>query len=1275
MLRRLSSSLHALRHQLHQGKLGTHIGLVKLSSCDRPNVFAETTFADFPLDERLRRGLEAALGKSYVTPVQHEVFSRHLTDKEQSARQADLLLQAPTGTGKTIAFLLPALQRLLLLEDARRAGKSVPEGVLTLVVAPTRELVLQSAKIASRLLQFSGGQVRSSFVAGSFSLEEDISRLREDMPQLLFATPWRLAHGVAQAEALRGACGDMPQHGAPLVELKMMSGDSLCLELGATALIQDLKSEVFRLRGIPPDCQRILQGSQALSDLSEVQDVCTPGSEPLSLVVCLDHILQNLETDSILITIRSLDLLSRLLPAGSLEVFRSYLTHSHEDVRRTAMRALLRSLPAEETTPLILQGIKDQSGEVRQDAMEALRTTASTALLSTQAEHAEHALRAALDGCMDVLVPVRIAAVRALQALVVPGVNSQCIAGLQARVGDANSLVREEALDALRQLESENMIAPGSVAEALEKLELECKEWDTWLWALRAEKKLSLQERAWKILDRLSDSGAERAQKAEVEAVEEVPFEGIAVESKCDLMVMLCDALREALLEGLQGGSELFEKTFSCIAAAFGDSSARVRGKAAEVLLVCCKSCRHEALALLTKGLGDASLGVRERVAELLSELLSADALQEAEGRAVLEALKDLLSEPSEQADSARKVSRAISVLAVLERLGPSLGAFAKEGLQLAVSLLEDPAPDVRGAALVAISTLDTVGTVSAKAVQASFCDPDAAVRSVAWALRETLHSSGDNIDVDAFVSGLGGGSVDSRCLRDFLQEARPTWSERELSAVLMKLQEVGVTSIAELEQSLPRMNTLLSTAGLRCFSRETLSLLRCHLVEKGDDARHLQTTPHFVNALQSVDLLVLDEADRLLDPSFVYKVDYLIRCLPTPRPRMVLCSATFSEPLRKFAIRSLRANLEVIRLGSKEPSPGEANAEVAEVAAPVQQVLVRYKAEEFLTTLHATLEHEMGQEGQMRRVLVVFPTVRWLQFFYVLLKHRAHMSGLFALHRSLSDDRRRARALRFSRGAPASRGALFATDLASRGMDFDVHAVIQVGPPSDREQYVHRAGRTGRLASQGRSVLLLNPVELTVLKELGTFEEEQVQASVSSHQALSSMHGWWEDASLSASGHLFFASAIAFYLNESQRLRARAVDVVQTVAALLQSTGLPQDYGLPAIPRGLAARLREKDELVAVRTETVRERWDVLSALGPGTMRKTATNTTEKAGTAAAESEASQWVIEGKNRNRIRLRETVSSQHRALPVWMKVVRFWYVPCQPWQIEAELENE
>eukprot|EP00434_Breviolum_minutum_P042647 symbB.v1.2.037973.t1/scaffold5765.1/size23854/1 len=310
----------------------------------------------------------------------------------------------------------------------------------------------------------------------------------------------------------------------------------------------------------------------------------------------------------------------------------------------------------------------------------------------------------------------------------------------------------------------------------------------------------------------------------------------------------------------------------------------------------------------------------------------------------------------------------------------------------------------------------------------------------------------------------------------------------------------------------------------------------------------------------------------------------------------MILCSATFSEHIQKFALRSLRANLEVI-------STTVVTASKAEVAKPVDQVLVRYDPAQFLSVLHALLVKEMlAAEGESKRLLVIFPTVRWLQFFYVLLKHRANMPHLLALHRSLSDDRRRNRALQFSKGATAV-GALFATDLAARGMDFDVHTVIQVGFPEDREQYVHRAGRTGRLESSGRSILLLNPLEEIILKELDGLHlhrEEFVEEDLSFPETANSIHGWWEDSSISASAHLFFASATAFYLNEIGRLRASAGEIVQTVAALLQSTGLPKDYGLPALPRGLAAKLRQKDELVAVRTETVRERWDVLAALSP---------------------------------------------------------------------------
>ncbi|CAE8613508.1 unnamed protein product [Polarella glacialis] len=371
-------------------------------------------------------------------------------------------------------------------------------------------------------------------------------------------------------------------------------------------------------------------------------------------------------------------------------------------------------------------------------------------------------------------------------------------------------------------------------------------------------------------------------------------------------------------------------------------------------------------------------------------------------------------------------------------------------------------------------------------------------------------------------------------------------------------------------------------------------------LATPGRLVRHLRTTPNFVHALRSVELLVLDEADRLLDPTFVHQVDYVVRCLPSsPRPQTVLCSATFSEPVRKFAVRSLRANLQTIDV-TTEADTLASSAPAGEVANPVEQVVIRYKPECFTATLVTTLQREMFDPlGEPRRVLVLFPTVRWLQFFYVLLKHRARMPGLQALHRGLSDDRRRARVALFSRGAPAMSGVLFATDLAARGLDFDVHAVIQVGPPEDREQYVHRAGRTGRLTSTGRSILLLTPSEEAVLQELEGMPMQE-SANLEAPAALSAaesdaLQGWWQEPALAASGDLFFASAVAFYLDRIDRFRLSAEGVVRMVAGMLQSTGLPEGHGLPALPGGLAARLRAKDELLGVRVATIRERWDVL--------------------------------------------------------------------------------
>ena len=117
---------------------------------------------------------------------------------------------------------------------------------------------------------------------------------------------------------------------------------------------------------------------------------------------------------------------------------------------------------------------------------------------------------------------------------------------------------------------------------------------------------------------------------------------------------------------------------------------------------------------------------------------------------------------------------------------------------------------------------------------------------------------------------------------------------------------------------------------------------------------------------------------------------------------------------------------------------------------------------------------------------------------------------------------------------------------------------MIHVGLPS-REQYVHRAGRTGRLAATGRSILMLSELEKELMKELKGLELHE-RAFEEEEEGLAECLDvkWWHDAKLSASAHLFYASAISFYLKDA-RLKASAQQVVENVSELLRSTGLPK--------------------------------------------------------------------------------------------------------------------
>ncbi|MBU0498853.1 MAG: DEAD/DEAH box helicase [Gammaproteobacteria bacterium] len=139
-------------------------------------------FDELDLDARLLRAL-GAIGFNEPTEVQRAVIPEALAGR-------DILAHAPTGTGKTLAYLLPLLQ--MLLENHGRKG-----GPHAAVLVPTRELAKQVFKEAIRLAEFT--TLRIASIAGGESYQEQLQRLSR-APDLLIATPGRLQAWLEEGE-------------------------------------------------------------------------------------------------------------------------------------------------------------------------------------------------------------------------------------------------------------------------------------------------------------------------------------------------------------------------------------------------------------------------------------------------------------------------------------------------------------------------------------------------------------------------------------------------------------------------------------------------------------------------------------------------------------------------------------------------------------------------------------------------------------------------------------------------------------------------------------------------------------------------------------------------------------------------------------------------------------------------------------------------------------------------------------------------------------------
>jgi len=239
---------------------------------------------------------------------------------------------------------------------------------------------------------------------------------------------------------------------------------------------------------------------------------------------------------------------------------------------------------------------------------------------------------------------------------------------------------------------------------------------------------------------------------------------------------------------------------------------------------------------------------------------------------------------------------------------------------------------------------------------------------------------------------------------------------------------------------------------------------------------RLLDLTERGAVNLSTLEVLVLDEADRMLDMGFLPAIRRVLALLPTKR-QTLLFSATMSESIESLA-RSTMTKPKLIEVSPR----GRAAQMVEQTAYTVSQ---ENKTALLLDLLEREREHEA-----LDRVLVFTRTRRGAERLSHILKARDH--SVNRIHADRTQPQREA-ALREFRDGRAR--VLVATDIAARGLDVEsVSHVINYDVPSAPEDYVHRVGRTGRAGKTGQAISIVAPVDELSLRAIERLTGQQVK-------------------------------------------------------------------------------------------------------------------------------------------------------------------------------------
>lgn len=319
----------------------------------------------------------------------------------------------------------------------------------------------------------------------------------------------------------------------------------------------------------------------------------------------------------------------------------------------------------------------------------------------------------------------------------------------------------------------------------------------------------------------------------------------------------------------------------------------------------------------------------------------------------------------------------------------------------------------------------------------------------------------------------------------------------------------------------------------------------------------HIENKSGFSTRLMGLKMLILDEADHLLDLGFRKDIEKLVDCLPRKR-QSLLFSATVPKEVRRVSQLVLKREhgyVDTVGLG-------------LETNPKVKQFYLVAPHEHHFQLVHHLLTSHISEVPDYK-VIVFCTTAMMTSLMFSLFREmkmnvREIHSRKPQLYRTrISDEFKETK-----------RVILITSDVSARGMNYpDVTLVIQIGIPVDREQYIHRLGRTGREGKEGEGILLLAPWEQYFLDDIKDLPMENwllphldPRAKVKIEEAMGKM-----DASVKEAAY----HAWLGYYNSVREIGRDKTTLVELANQFSESIGLQKP---PSLFRRTALKMGLKD-------------------------------------------------------------------------------------------------